>query len=107
MYVKNQKFKDEDTLYEVLFDFEIGMPSPYMQGIADNIAKGIDETEEIMNHLNQMQDEEERLELYDDIKRERIVKTLQHNFDSFEVKNAGFYGLSGKEAVLLYKIDLY
>ncbi len=24
MYIKNQQFKDEDTLFEVLFDFEIG-----------------------------------------------------------------------------------
>ena len=107
MYIKNQQFKDEDTLYEVLFDFEIGEASPYMQAIVDMVVKSVDETQEITDHLSNMQDEEERMELYDDIKRERIVKVLQNNFTSFMVKSAGFYGKTDTDEVLLYTIDLY
>lgn len=107
MYIKNQQFKDEDTLYEVLFDFEIGDATPYMQAIVDMVTKSIEDTPEITEHLNSMQDEEERMELYDDIKRERVVQVLQNNFTSFQVKSAGFYGKTATEDVLLYTIDLY
>ncbi|MBS1772274.1 MAG: hypothetical protein JST82_05395 [Bacteroidetes bacterium] len=106
MYVKNQQFNDEDTLFEVLFDFEIGEPSPYMQGIVTNVTKAMDADTALSQHLQTME-EEDRLELYDDIKREQIVNILRQSFQGFAVNNACFYGISAQEKLLLYSIDLY
>jgi len=106
MYIKNQQFKDEDTLFEVLFDFEIGEPSPYMQGVIDNVVAKIDSDKAFFEHLDTLE-EEDRLELYDDVKREQIVKALRRSFTLFVVEKASFFGVDGKDRILLYSIDLY
>jgi len=56
MYIKNQQFKDEDTLFEVLFDFEIGEPSPYMQGVIDNVVAKIDGDRAFFEHLDTLEE---------------------------------------------------
>lgn len=101
MYIKNQQFSDEDTLFEVLFDFEIAEPSSYMQGIVDTLTKAMNEDAELTAHLRKM-GEEDALELFDDIRREQIVHFLKNNFSGFVVDKGCFYGVSGGERVLLY-----
>lgn len=101
MYIKNQQFNDEDTLFEVLYDFEIGEPSNYMLGISDAVTNAMNADEKLVAHLRTLE-EEDRLELFDDIKREQIVGFLKNNFSSFMVDNACFYGVSGTERSLLY-----
>jgi hypothetical protein len=105
MYIKNRQFNDEDTLFEVLYDFEIGEPSDYMQGIIDSLTKAMNADEELTAHLRTME-EEDRLELYDDIKREQIVGFLKKNFSGFVVESPCFYGISNAEKSLLYCIEL-
>lgn len=101
MYIKNQQFNDEDTLFEVLFDFEIGEPSSYMQGILDALTKAMNENAELTTHLRTLE-EEDALELFDDIKREQIVSFLKKNFSGFVVDKGSFYGLSDTSRSLLY-----
>lgn len=101
MYIKNQQFNDEDTLFEVLYDFEIGEPSSYMQGIVDALTMAMNENAELTAHLRTLE-EEDALELFDDIKREQIVGFLKKNFSGFIVDKACFYGISNTERSLLY-----
>ena len=39
MFIKNQEFKDEDTLLEAMFDFDIGIKSSYVQAEIEKINK--------------------------------------------------------------------
>lgn len=101
MFIKNQTFNDEDTLFEVLYDFEIGEPSQYIQDITEALKKAMDSDEALTKHLSTLE-EEDRLELYDDIKREQIVNILRKDFTGFVVEDACFYGVRDAERVLLY-----
>jgi hypothetical protein len=103
MFIKNQQFNDDDTLFEVLYDFEIGEPSGYMQGIVDALTKAMNEDAELTAHLRTLE-EEDALELFDDIRREQIVGFLKKNFSGFVVDSACFYGLSNAEKSLLYSM---
>ena len=106
MYIKNQKFKDIDTLFEVLFDFEIGNASAYMQEVVDEISVYIKNDKALQEHVSTL-DEEGRLELLDDMQREKTVQILQSKFEAFVVKNACFYGIIDNKDILLYSIELY
>ena len=52
MYIKNQVFKDEDTLMEMLFDFSLGTPSAMIQtlkaGIEGMMKRMIPEVKEVV-----------------------------------------------------------
>src|SRR5688500_17425720 len=106
MFIKNQKFSDEETLIEMLFDFGLGNASPFMQEIVQDVSRMIESDLEFTNHLRTL-DEEDAMELLTDIQLEQQAKKLQQHFTSFAVSNARLYGLKeGGEEQLLYQIDL-
>lgn len=105
MYVKNQQFKDTDTLLEVLFDFEIGEPSTLMQSIITEIDAAQQSNKELNEYAGTLP-EEDGLELIDDWKRERVIHILTNNYTSFKVQDAKLYGKSDSSEDLLYSIDL-
>lgn len=103
MFIKNREFNDEDTLFEVLYDFEIGEPSLHMHEIIAALTRSMDSDEALAKHLSTLE-EEDRLELYDDIKREQIVNILRKDFTGFVVEDACFYGTNDVGRVLLYSM---
>ncbi len=105
MYIKNQQFKDTDTLLEVLFDFEIGDPSAKMQAIIKEVDNAATDNEELKAQAATME-EEDALELLDDWKRERVIHILFNNYSSFKVFDAKLYGKNDSSEYLLYSIDL-
>lgn len=107
MFIKNQKFSDEDTLLEMLFDFGLGDASPFMREVIAEVNKHIEADTELAAHLK-MLEEEDAMELIVDIQLEQQAKKLQQHFKTFAVYKAGLYGLKeGGEEVLLYQVDLY
>jgi hypothetical protein len=105
MFIKNSQFTDEDSLFEALFDFEIGIPSAYMQEINTVLKAAIEADKTIAEQAAQL-DEEGRMELYDDIWRENVVRILMERFKSFKIYSAKLYGV-GEDEELLYTIDMY
>ena len=105
MYVKNQLFKDTDTLLEVLFDFEIGDPSPLMQSIITEVDTAQQNNKELNEYAATLP-EEDGLELLDDWKRERVVHMLTNAYTSFKVQDAKLYGKNDSTEDMLYSIDL-
>ncbi len=105
MYIKNQQFKDADTLMEVLFDFEIGDPSAKMHAVITEVENAQAENEELKAQAATME-EEDALELLDDWKRERIIHILLNSYSSFKVHDAKLYGKIDSFEDLLYSIDL-
>ncbi len=107
MYIKNQTFSDEDTLFETLFDFELGDASPYTRVLQAEIEKEIAADTAYQALLAEQADEEDRMELEDEERRERLAVVLQERFRSFKVAQKKFYGVSESgEETLLWEIDL-
>lgn len=105
MYIKNQQFKDTDTLLEVLFDFEIGEPSTMMQSIITEVDAAQESNKDLNEYAGTLP-EEDGMELIDDWKRERVVHILTNNYTSFKVQDAKLYGKNDSAEDLLYSIDL-
>jgi hypothetical protein len=106
MFIKNQKFADEDTLIEMLFDFGLGEASPLMQEVIQEVSRMIESDIELTNHLRSL-DEEDAGELLSDIQLEQQAKKLQQQFSSFAVSKARLYGITAEgEEKLLYEIDM-
>lgn len=105
MYIKNQQFKDTDTLMEVLFDFEIGEPSTLMQSIIAEVETAQQNNKELNDYAVTLP-EEDSMELLDDWKRERVIHILTNNYTSFKVLDTKLYGKNESTEDLLYSIDL-
>jgi hypothetical protein len=105
MYIKNQTFKDEDTLMEMLFDFSLGVPSPMVGDLIKKIVEELEHNEEYTKYRSTLE-EEDRLELEAEEKDLRLAEILMERFDSFAVDKQSLYGLSNSERALLYSIDL-
>lgn len=106
MFIKNQKFSDEETLMEILFDFGLGDASPLMQEVIQEVSRMIESDLELTNHLRTLE-EEDAMELLTDIQLEQQAKKLQAQFTSFAVNKARLYGITAEnEEKLLYEIDL-
>lgn len=105
MYIKNQQFKDADTLMEVLFDFEIGDPSATMQSIITEVDAAQQNNKELNEYAGTLP-EEDGMELLDDWKRERVIHILTNNYTSFKVQDAKLYGKNESTEDLLYSIDM-
>ncbi|WP_276134561.1 hypothetical protein [Polluticoccus soli] len=106
MFIKNQKFSDEDMLMETLFDFGLGDASPLMQEVIQDVSRMIESDLELSNHLRTL-DEEDAMELLTDIQLEQQAKKLREQFTSFAVSKAKLYGITADgEEKLLYEIDL-
>jgi hypothetical protein len=107
MYIKDQTFKDEENLLEILFDFSLGTSTDIVKNIISEISSDLKTNEEYNKYYNSLKDEEDRLELHDEETRLRLAEQLMGLFESFEVNKAKLYGIKNAERKLLYEIDLY
>ena len=107
MFVKDQKFKDEETLLELLFDFGLGQPSELLRGMIADIDKELETNTAYIEYYNSLQDADDRVELYTEERDLRLAERLQEMFDSFMVQKARLYGIKVGERMLLYSIDLH
>ena len=106
MYIKNQVFKDEETLLEMLFDFSLGTRSGYMAEIAATVDKGLEQNDKYLEYISTLQDADERVEVYEGERDIRLAEILMERFEAFEVKSAKLYGVKDKERTLLFEIDM-
>lgn len=106
MFIKNQTFKDEDTLLEVMFDFDIGDKSAYTLALIAEIDKDLSENEEYIKYRDSLTDEDDKSELYIEERDLRLAEMLMERFDSFKVHMAKLYGVKGENSELLYEIDM-
>ena len=106
MFIKNQTFKDEETLEEMIFDFALGEPSALVQELLAGIDKGLEDNIEYIKYRDSLQDEDDKEELYTDERQIRLAEKLMKRFDSFMVEAQKLYGIQANERSLLYEIDL-
>lgn len=107
MFIKNQTFKDEDTLLEMLFDFGLGESSDFIKNLVAGIDKDLEENIAYTEYRNSLQDEDDRVELYTEERDLRLAEVLMQQFDRFIVDKYKLYGAAGEERTLLYSIDLH
>lgn len=107
MFIKNQVFKDEDTLLEMLFDFNLGTASPLIGNMYADIDKGLEENTAYTTYRDSLQDEDDRLELFTEERDLRLAEQLMQMFDSFQVSDRKLFGLKDKEKTLLFEVDLH
>ncbi len=106
MFIKNQVFKDADTLLEMLFDFGLGEPAPLISDLLKQIEDAMKGDAALQEHLKSME-EEDMLELEDDIRQENLSRALMQLFTSFKVHQARLYGINEDGETLLYSVDLH
>ena len=106
MFIKNQTFKDENTLLEMLFDFGIGEPSDLVKQMIAGIDKNLQGNTAYIKYRDSLQDEDDRAELYIEERDLLLSDDLMKKYDSFTVDNKKLYGIKGPSRDLLYYIDL-
>jgi hypothetical protein len=106
MFIKNQTFKDEDTLLEAMFDFDIGEKSAYTLALIAEIDKGLAENEEYIKYRDSLTDQDDKAELYIEERDLRLAEIFMQRFDSFVINSAKLYGAKGDQRELLYEIDM-
>lgn len=107
MYIQNQEFSDSETLIDMLFDFELGNASPWLQNLKTEIDAAVSANQAFTEFVATLTDEEERMEVQDEERRLQLAALLQEQFTAFEVKNNTLLAKNDKEVVMLYEIDLY
>jgi septal ring factor EnvC (AmiA/AmiB activator) len=107
MYIQNQEFSDSETLIDMLFDFELGKASPWLQTLKTEIDAAVSANQAFTEFVATLTDEEERMEVQDEERRLQLAALLQEQFTAFEVKNNTLLAKNDKEVVVLYEIDLY
>ena len=107
MYIQNQEFSDSETLIDMLFDFELGNASPWLQTLKTEIDEAVSANQAFTEFVATLTDEEERMEVQDEERRLQLAALLQEQFTAFEVKNNTLLAKNDKELVVLYEIDLY
>jgi septal ring factor EnvC (AmiA/AmiB activator) len=107
MYIQNQEFSDSETLIDMLFDFELGNASPWLQTLKTEIDAAVSANQVFTEFVATLTDEEERMEVQDEERRLQLAALLQEQFTAFEVKNNTLLAKNDKEVVVLYEIDLY
>jgi septal ring factor EnvC (AmiA/AmiB activator) len=107
MYIQNQEFSDSETLIDMLFDFELGNASPWLQNLKTEIDAAVSANQAFTEFVATLTDEEERMEVQDEERRLQLAALLQEQFTAFEVKNNTLLAKNDKEVVVLYEIDLY
>lgn len=107
MFIKNQSFKDEETLMEMLFDFAIGQPSAFTEKMIAEIDKELEGNAAYIEYYNSLQDPDDRVELYTEERDMRLAERLMTMFDSFAVNSACLYGIAGADQTLLYEVNLH
>jgi septal ring factor EnvC (AmiA/AmiB activator) len=107
MYIQNQEFSNSETLIDMLFDFELGNASPWLQTLKTEIDAAVSANQAFTEFVATLTDEEERMEVQDEERRLQLAALLQEQFTAFEVKNNTLLAKNDKEVVVLYEIDLY
>jgi hypothetical protein len=107
MYIQNQEFSDSETLIDMLFDFELGNASPWLQTLKTEIDAAVSANQAFTEFVATLTDEEERMEVQDEERRLQLAALLQEQFTAFEVKNNTLLAKNDKEVVVLFEIDLY
>lgn len=107
MYIQNQEFSDSQTLIDMLFDFELGNASPWLQTLKTEIDAAVTANQAFTEFVATLTDEEERMEVQDEERRLQLAALLQEQFTGFEVKNNTLLAKNDKEVIVLYEIDLY
>ena len=107
MYIQNQEFSDSETLIDMLFDFELGNASPWLQTLKTEIDAAVSANQAFTEFVATLTDEEERMEVQDEERRLQLASLLQEQVTAFEVKNNTLLAKNDKEVVVLYEIDLY
>ena len=107
MFIKNQTFKDEETLLEMLFDFSIGQSSVLLQELIAGIDKELENNTAYQDYYNSLQDADDRAELYTEERDMRLSEQLMQMFEAYEIHSAKLYGLKDGVRSLLYEIDLH
>jgi septal ring factor EnvC (AmiA/AmiB activator) len=107
MYIQNQEFSDSETLIDMLFDFELGNASPWLQTLKTEIDAAVSANQAFTEFVATLTDEEERMEVQDEERRLQLAALLQEQFTAFVVKNNTLLAKNDNEVVVLYEIDLY
>ena len=107
MFIKNQSFKDEETLLEQLFDFSLGQPSVAVQQMITAIDKDVLANEAFQKYRSTLTDEEDILELDAEERNIRLGEQLMEIYTSFAVADNKLFGVQNNEQTLLYELDLY
>ncbi len=107
MFIQNQTFSDRETLLEILFDFELGVPAEAIVKMKAAIDAVLADDADYQQELQDMPDPEDREEFADEVKREFLANMLGEKFDSFVVKDRKWYGVeAGGEQTFLGEVDL-
>lgn len=106
MFIKNQTFKDEETLLEILFDFDLGKPTPIITEKRKQIEEDLKDNQALRDYLASLEDEEERLEVATEERYIRLAEYLMQDFDRFKVEKGKLYGLKGDAQTLLSEMDI-
>ncbi|MCC6186462.1 MAG: hypothetical protein IT256_04850 [Chitinophagaceae bacterium] len=107
MYIQNQKFSDEETLLEQLFDFGLGEPSPQVKELMAAIDITVLNNADFQAYKATLSDEEEIMELDDDERRIALGEQLMARYQSFVVEKNQLFGIKDNDQVLLYSMDLF
>ncbi|MES2479825.1 MAG: hypothetical protein V4561_12115 [Bacteroidota bacterium] len=107
MYIQNQSFKDEETLLEQLFDFDLGEPTAEVAAMIAQINTELINNQEFQAYRATISDEEEIMELDDDERRLGLAEKLMAVYDSFLVDKNQLFGVKDGQNILLYSLDLY
>jgi hypothetical protein len=107
MYIQNQKFKDEETLLEQLFDFGLGNATTEVVAIISTINNEVLNDKSFQEYRATLTDEEEIMELDDDERRLRLAEQLMKEYDSFLVEKNQLFGVKNDTNILLYTVDLF
>lgn len=107
MFIKNRVFKDdEDTLLEVLFDFDLGEPTAIITAKRAEIEADLKDNTALRDYLATIPDEEERLEVATDERAIRLAESLMADYSSFQVQDRKLFGIAPGRKDLLYEINL-
>jgi len=105
MFIKNQEFKDEETLLEMLFDFGIGDPSPLLKEMIAVIDKELEQNMAYTAYRDSLQDEDDRIELYIEERDLVLAEKLLAQYELFEIEDKKLYAVKGLTRDLLYELN--
>ncbi len=107
MFIQNQTFSDRETLLEILFDFELGIPAEVIVKMKAAIESVLQDDADYQQELQALPDAEDREEFADEVKREFLANMLGEKFASFAVQDRKWYGVeAGGEKTFLGEVDL-
>lgn len=106
MFIRNQTFKDEETLLEILFDFDLGTPTEIINQKRLEIEEDLKENTAYHDYIASLTDEEEKLEVATEERYIRLAESLMEDYDSFKTEQGKLYGLKGNSPTLLSELPV-